>query len=393
MKLAAISKTIHQAQIRQRAIDRAVYDVQTKLAAVAPQQIARMQVAIHLTAPAAAGGTFKVRYRVGNAGWAPFYDARLSSPAKDQKAKIELVRRAEVMQSTGESWDGVSLTLSTARATGATAAPDVWEEEVQVYEELRKKMKSEADGMARNAMKLDAPVTQELEAAAGAYVAKPVEQTQAVIEIAGFQALYQIAGRVTVDNSGTSKKVRIATDNYDGTLNAITVPKLDPAAYLTAAFTIKGESPLLPGMVNLYRDGVFMGQGALPLLNPDEEAKLGFGADDLIKVKRSEVKRKISEEGLITTSNVDERAWDISVKNLHDVLIPVVVIDQMPFSTAEAITVEPMGAMTPVTEKDLNKRRGVMAWRFDLDAKAEKVVKFGYRVIWPKDVKIGLGGE
>jgi uncharacterized protein (TIGR02231 family) len=394
VKLGVISKTIHVAQMRQRAIDKAVYDAQAKLAAVAPAEIAHMQVSVHLTAPAAASGVFKVRYRVNSAGWAPFYDARLSSPEKDAKAKIELVRRAEVMQSTGESWDGVALTLSTARPSGATSAPDVWEEEVQVYEELRKKMKSESDGMARNAMKLDAPAAPAMEALTeGAYATKPVEQEQAVIEIAGFQALYQIAGRVTVDNSGTSKKVRIATDNYDGTLNAIAVPKIDPAAYLTAAFTIKGEAPLLPGAVNLYRDGVFMGQGALPLLNPDEEAKLGFGADDLIKVKRSEVKRQTSEEGLLTTSNVDSRAWDIVVKNLHSVAIPVTIIDQMPFSTSEDVTVEPMGGMTAVTEKDLNKRRGVVAWRFDLDAKAEKTVKFGYRVTWPENMKVGFSGQ
>ena len=68
----------------------------------------------------------------------------------------------------------------------------------------------------------------------------------------------------------------------------------------------------------LYRDGVFMGQGSLPMLSPGEEAKLGFGADDLIKVKRIEVKRRTGEEGLISTSNIDERAFDITVKNLHE---------------------------------------------------------------------------
>ncbi len=79
------------------------------------------------------------------------------------------------------------------------------------------------------------------------------------------------------------------------------VPKLDPNAYLTAAFTLAGETPLLPGPVMLYRDGVFMGQGGLPMLSPGEETRLGFGADDLIKVKRIEVKRNRGEEGLITT--------------------------------------------------------------------------------------------
>ena len=76
---------------------------------------------------------------------------------------------------------------------------------------------------------------------------KSVVQKQAIIELAGFQALYGIQGRVSVDNSGTSKKVRVATDGYDATLNALVVPKLDASAYLTATFTVKGEAPMLAG--------------------------------------------------------------------------------------------------------------------------------------------------
>ena len=395
VKLNVISKTMHEAQLRQRDIDKQVNERNNKLASVAPAQVAKMQVAVHLTAPAETSGIFKVRYRVGNAGWAPFYDARLTTPEKNQKSRIELVRRAEVMQSTGESWENVALTLSTARPLGATSAPDLWEEEIQVYEPLARKMKKEQDSLAGNELGLAMPESAPMAAqdAASPNEFKSVVQKQAVVELAGFQALYGIQGRVSVDNSGTSKKVRIATDGYDATLNALVVPKLDVSAYLTATFSIKGEAPVLPGTVNLYRDGVFMGQGALPLLSPDEEAKLGFGADDLMKVKRAEVKRKTGEEGIISTSNVEERAWDIVVKNLHDVTIPVTVIDQMPFSANENVSIESMKQMTPPTEKDLNKRRGVMAWRFDLESKAENTIKFGYKVTWPQNMRVGMNLE
>jgi uncharacterized protein (TIGR02231 family) len=394
VKLNAISKTIHEAQIRQRDIDRLVGDIQNKLANVAPSQAAKMQVAVHLTAPSETDGTFKIKYRVGSAGWAPFYDARLSTPDAAQKSKIELVRRAEVMQSTGESWDNVALTLSTARPLGATSAPDLAEQEIQIYEPLADKMKAESDGLAGNTLQMNtapaAPSAQARDETGLLEAKKDVLQKQAVVEIAGFQALYNIQGRVSVDNSGTSKKVRIATDGYDATLNALVVPKLDASAYLTAAFKIRGEAPLLPGTVNLYRDGVFMGQGALPMLSPDEEAKLGFGADDLIKVKRSEVKRNKGEEGIISTSNVEEQAWDITVKNLHTAAIPVTVLDQLPFSTNENVVIKPIAQMTPPTEKDLNKRRGVMAWRFDLASKAENTIKFGYKITWPQDMQVGF---
>ena len=395
VKLGAISKIIHEAQIRQRNIDKQVNDLSNEMAGIAPSQVSKMQVAVHLTAPAETDGTFKVKYRIGNAGWAPFYDARLMTPDKDQKSKIEIVRRAEVMQSSGESWDNVALTLSTARPLGATSAPELWEQEIQIYRPLADKMKKEMDalGGADSSANEAVPASPKVQELAGLVARSDGEQKQALIEIAGFQALYGIQGRVSVDNSGTSKKVRISTDNFDAALNAIAVPKIDPSAYLTASFTIKGEAPMLPGTVNLYRDGVFMGQGALPLLSPDEEAKLGFGADDLIKVKRTEVKRKTGEEGIITSSNVEERAWDIVVKNLHDVALPVTVFDQVPFSTSEDVLVQSMATMTPPTEKDFEKRRGVMAWKFDLQPKAEETIKFGYKVTWPQNFQVGMNLE
>jgi len=198
---------------------------------------------------------------------------------------------------------------------------------------------------------------------------------------------------VTVDNTGTAKKVRIATDEIEAKLSAQAAPKLDPNAYLTAAFTLSGDTPLLPGPVMLYRDGVFMGQGMLPMLSPGEETKLGFGADDLIKVKRIEVKRRTAEEGLLSTSNVDERAFDITVKNLHQASIPVTILDQMPYSTDQKITVETLSGMTPATVKDYERRRGVLAWSFDLTSQDTKVIKHGYKISWPQTLQLGLNGE
>ena len=391
VKLAAFGKTILDARTRQREIDRQINELHTQLAALAPNESAKMRVTVHLIAPATTSGTFKLRYRVANAGWQPFYDARLGAPEKDGRAKIELVRRADVMQQTAESWANVTLTLSTARPIGATSAPDLKPLSAMGFEEGRRENFTSRGQLGGADMA--APESAPLDSAASADdLRRRLEavQMQAEIQVAGFQALYGIQSRVTIDNTGTAKKVRISTDAIDAKLSALAVPKLDPNAYLTAAFTLSGDTPLLPGAVLLYRDGVFIGQGALPLLSPGEEAKLGFGADDLIKVKRIEVKRRVGEEGLISTSNVDERAFDITVKNLHATAIPVTILDQMPYSSDEKITVDVLSGMTPPTTRDYERRRGVFAWSFDLEPQAVKVIKHGYKVTWPKDMQVGM---
>jgi uncharacterized protein (TIGR02231 family) len=392
-KLQTLSKQVLDARVRQRQIDQQVADLQNQMAMLAPQDQARMQVTVHLAAPAAVSGTFRLRYRINSAGWQPVYDARLTSPGQGKASTIELVRRASVAQSTTEDWTDVALTLSTARPIGATAAPNILPQLIDAYETGRSANYSRRGdaslaapapasealgGVAQDAAKEEMPEP------------KKVKQIEAGIETAGFQALYAIPGRVSVDNTGTAKNVRIGTSEIAATLSARAVPKLDPNAYLTAAFVLSGETPLLPGPAMLYRDGVFMGQGGFPLLSPGEETKLGFGVDDLIKVKRVEVKRQRGEEGLISTSNTDIRAYDITVKNLHDFAIPVTVLDQMPYSTQEDIVVETLSGMTPASVKDFEKKRGVLAWSFDLEPKAEKVLKHGFKVTWPENVDVGM---
>lgn len=383
-RLAGLSKSTHDAQVRQRAIDKAIADLQVKVSELAPDDTAHMQVALHIAANAATAGKFKVSYRVQEAGWQAYYDAKLGLPKAGEAAKLDLVRRAEVTQSTGESWENVNLTLSTARPLGATAAPELGEDELQT-EQRQAYGASGGVELAKPTVAMDA-MKEEADLPASA----PVVQRQAEMQVAGFNANYIISGRVTVDNSGTAKKVRIASDVFEAKLQAVAVPRLDTTAYLTAAFTVKGEAPLLPGIVNLYRDGMFMGQGSLPQLAAGEEAKLGFGADDLIKVKRNEVKRKSSEEGILTSSHVQVLAWDIAVSNLHDIAIPLTVIDRVPFSTQEDVTVALLPDATPATIKDFEKRRGVLAWNFDMEPTSEKLVHTGYKVTSPQAVHIGL---
>lgn len=400
-RLAGLAKSIQDAQLRQRGIDEQVNDLSAKLNALSPTNAYRTETVINVAASAEMKGTLRVSYRLQEAGWAPYYDARLTT-ADSGPAKLQMVRRAEVTQYTSENWDNVALTLSTTRPTGSTAAPDLDEEEVMAQIEYDKRLRSV---IAPSAPVAEAPAmdAMELGAAQGNVggkddeallerkdkPAKSVEQRQAVVELAGFQANFVIPGRVSVDNTGQAKKVRISSDEHDAKLVIETVPRLDANAYLTASFMVKGEAAMLPGAANLYRDGVFVGQGYVPLLNAGEEATLGFGVDDLVKVERKEVKKSVGEEGLLTSSNVEERAWDITIKNLHKGKMAVHVLDRMPFSASDKIEVETLPGMTAPTEKDYKKRRGVLSWSFDLEPAAENVIKTGYRIAWPQDMRIG----
>ena len=143
-KLSVLSKRVLEANVRKREISKEFQELNKTLAGLAPKQRIKTVVTVHLASNVDAKGQFKVRYRIANAGWRPYYEARLESSFAKAEPAMTLVRRAEVMQRTTESWEGVKLTLSTARPTGATAAPVLHPELISLFEREEKR-KRDAD--------------------------------------------------------------------------------------------------------------------------------------------------------------------------------------------------------------------------------------------------------
>ncbi len=58
------------------------------------------------------------------------------------------------------------------------------------------------------------------------------------------------------------------------------------------------------------------------------------------------------------------------------------VLDQVPVSQNQDIKVEPIAKVQPA-KRDVDDKRGVLAWDMKLEPEEEKQLEFGYRVIWP----------
>src|SRR5262249_10718571 len=117
---ATADNAIRDAKIKQRDIDREIARLEGERNTTPPK---KLEVRIDLTADGSAPALLRVTYAVRGARWTPVYDARLDTGAKDRKPSLELVRRAEIAQTTGEDWGDVALTVSTVRAAGGGSAP------------------------------------------------------------------------------------------------------------------------------------------------------------------------------------------------------------------------------------------------------------------------------
>ena len=123
---------------------------------------------------------------------------------------------------------------------------------------------------------------------------------------------------------------------------------------------------------------------------PGEEHELGFGVDDLVRVRHSISEEKRGETGLISTSRTDSRNFKISVKSMHERAIALTVFDQIPASENQDIKVELLARTAP-TKQNVDDKRGVLVWELKLEPDQEQIIEFGYRVSWPSAKSIVYG--
>ena len=325
---------------------------------------------IALSLDRAEAGELLLSYRVGEAGWRPLYDARVDT----EGGALELTQLAEVRQTTGEDWDDVRLSLGTSRPHLGGPLPrlDTW------FIDLQREMAAKE---LRRGSAIREPAPEEDAVAAPAPAPVPLAATE-------FSATYHVPGRVTVPADNTTKKVRLDRHDYEIALHAQVVPAFSPVAHLVGELTHEGEAPLLPGQVSLYRDGVFVGRQLLDMLRPGETRELSLGVDERIEVERRLAGGERGSSGLIRTEESESRLYRTEVTNHHGRPLEIAVLDRMPVSRHEDIAVELLDETSPPTERDVDERKGVLAWRHEYAPGETRVVSFGYVVSFPEGARL-----
>ncbi|RTM13160.1 MAG: mucoidy inhibitor MuiA family protein [Bradyrhizobiaceae bacterium] len=385
-EIASADTAVREATRKLREIDRQIAQLDAERKA---KPASKLEVRMDIAAPAATKATLRVTYNVRNARWMPLYDARLDTGAKDRKPQLELVRRAEITQSTGEDWSNVTLGVSTVRISRGGSAPELHSLIAQYPQLPKPRALGTVSDMAAPAA--PAPMLRKMEAPAYAArsreeIAERADEQQAVAEIGDFQATFKIPGRVSLGAQEGAKSLRIAAMTVPADLAVRAAPVLDPTAFLEASFKQTDDATLLPGKVAIYRDGVFVGRGKISASAKDDIVRLGFGADDKVRIERAVLKRNEGSAGLlVTTSKTDERSFKTTIRNGHDFPIKVAIEDQLPVSESEDIVVEMLPATTPPTAKDIRDKRGVLEWSFDAKPGEVRDINFAWRIRWPKD--------
>jgi uncharacterized protein (TIGR02231 family) len=369
---AVLSENILNLDADSRKLDPEIERVKKELEqlrSTAPKTNRKVLVSVKLDGAGTAD--FIVRYGIRGASWNSTYDARLDSSS----GKVELKYDGMVRQRTGEDWTNVQLVLSTAQPSRNGQMPELNPAFVDYRQE----------------MPPPAPVAGEM-ARAMEPAASPVykaENAEAVVRETGLSLSYQVSLPVTIPTDGEPHRTSVTVLNLEGKPEYVATPKLDAAAFLKVHLTNSSQATLLPGKINLFRDGEFVGSLGMKLVPVGSDFDLYGGRDDAIKVERKELVSKHSETGMLNRKQVEEKRYQISLQDFRTAPVKLSLYDQVPVSKNAEIVVN-QGTFSD-KPSSLDKDSGKITWEIELKPKEKKVIEFGYSIEWPKGKEI-IGG-
>jgi hypothetical protein len=345
------------------------------------------------------GGKVRLNYLVDAVHWTPQYKLR-SGKAGDNVAVDYL---GSLFQQSGEDWNGVELTLSTAQPLLNAAPPELGKLEVTVLPrssvpgggapgmpgpafnpgqkapELAKQAQVYRDKALAEVKQNNFKDAVTLLNSAAAFeqnceLMKSKEELLAE-QMKGLKAsqdegpsvTYHLANRYSVPSRTDEQVVEIAKFSLQPKYYYKAVPVLSKNVYRLADFANKSNMVLLPGEATMYQGNDFVGRMSMPLVAVGEEFTAGFGVDPQLQIQRQLMDKTKTTQG---GNQVMKYEYRILINSYKSEKVTLQVWDRLPLpSETESVGVSLLKA-SPELSKDalyLRESRPYNLLRWDLD--------------------------
>ena len=323
----------------------------------------------------------EVIYQLGLASWQSTYDVDIG----EDKSSVK--RIAVVRNQTLENWNDVSLTVSTASAQPVEAIePNPFY--VNVYTpQYFAATSSGSAAAAPAAMKADKEYEEfddeMLLDALEEPTPKVVEEYAETSETLGGITVYDVPGKVTIPADSDPHPVTLTLEDFDSKRlhfwNAAAMAEVVAQDEIT-----NSDAVLLPGNVKVYASGDFIGETYLSLKAPREKFRLGTRVAYDVKAEKKLVEKETEKAGITRGKKKRGYKYSLDVQSFAKDEITVKVVDVIPYSNSEKITVELPETNIPYKKMEL----GVIEWELTIGAGNKTKVDYSYDVEWEKDVSI-----
>jgi uncharacterized protein (TIGR02231 family) len=323
---------------------------------------------------------FRLSYLTNDAGWSPNYDLR----AKDIKHNAELTYKADVHQNTGFDWNNIDLILSTSNPNVSQTAPVLNANYLYFQSYITGSRTSDYGGVPAPASVNSESQEINLKevvitkgAVANNYTSTPVASTTTESQLT---VEFHIDLPYTLPTDGKTHSVEVKKYDLPAIYRYQATPKLKQDAFLMADITDWESLDLLPGQVNIYYAGAYVGKSYITAQSTTDTISFSLGMDKKIAVKRERVKELCSTKW-IGTNKTQTFTYSITVRNSRTDSLKMEVFDQVPVTTDKdiQITVSDNGGAKQ------NNDTGKLTWRLSLAPGEAKKLTFSYSVKYPKD--------
>jgi uncharacterized protein (TIGR02231 family) len=358
-----------------------------------------------------AGGkkvSIELSYLVNGANWQQQYNLR----AYPKESNVLIEYNAVVNQTSGENWNNINLSLSTAEPT-MVAAPPILEPMLVALarpaqtqqagqffaDQARQYQKSRKDnikrGIAANKeLNRLAVQNQVLFFNVGQKQAQEFQQKIAEISrTEGVSVTYDLPGKLTLPSRNEQHLVNIASITTKADFTLIATPLLTDYVYLQADLLNNSDTVLLPGQASMFRNGEFVGKSQLSQVTIGENFTAGFGIDSQVQVTHELEDKKTRIQG---GNRIDTYYYRIALSNYKSSPVELQLLDRLPYTDNASIKIE-LEKTEPQLSKDSeylrrSRKKGILRWDLKLapntiDGKTT-VVKYNFTMEYDRNMQI-----
>ena len=354
--------------------------------------IARTAV-VTVAATESAEARVDLTYLVAGATWEPSYNIRAGLDGGAAQIEYD----ALLTQRTGEDWDNVRLTLSTAQPTIAANPPILspWFVDIFHPEEYRMLEGAPAEAPERAAAAKSLTMQNADKDDLGDELAKL--SADASVGGAGPSVTFNLPRTVTVKtNSQKQQRTRIASMDTHPRFVHVAQPLLTEAVYLRGDLTNASAYQFLPGRASIFIGQDFVGPTVMDSVAPGGEFKVYFGIDHSVKAHRQLVSKKTETTGLLGGGRRTVYSYRIAIDNGSDSTITLELRDRIPVSRSDQIQVELADVSVPLADDTYyiteEQPQGILKWWLTIPATARGSspfeILYSVRVNRAKDVEM-----
>ena len=207
-----------------------------------------------------------------------------------------------------------------------------------------------------------------------------------ISEAQSLNLLWKSPGTFSIPSDGQQHRIPLQSLSHTATSFYEATPSLEEIAYLKGAVENTDTQAILQGNANIFLNGHYTVQSRLNTTKAGGLLELPLGADENIRIKRN-ITPMQRKEGILKQQDITDYSVTIEIGNYKQKPIAIRVLDQLPITQNDEITIEYLEASHPFEQKEQN-HQGILYWDLEIPAGQTETIELSYSISRPKNWKL-----